>query len=97
MASNYGDGNYGEGFYSGGYLFTPTTRRQVVLMKGSLRYSFQVSPTVWKDANGVWHSQEVPYDGDLVNAQKVITSTGPVEVDQTTANELIAAGIGTIS
>lgn len=78
-------------------LFTPTMRTQVVQMDGALRYSFQVSPTVWKDANGVWHSQECPYDGDLVTALVVLTRNGPVAVDQATADELIAAGIGTIT
>lgn len=78
-------------------LFTPPMRKQVVLLEGSLRYSYQVSSTVWKDANGVWHSQEVPYDGDLVAAQRVLTRSGPVQVDAPTAAELTAAGIGTIS
>ena len=72
-------------------------RTQVVRLEGSLSYSYQVSSTVWKDANGTWRALEVPYAGDLIAAQKVITSTGPVVVDDQTAAELIAAGIGTIS
>lgn len=78
-------------------LFTPPMRTQVVSLDGALRYSYQVSSTVWKDASGVWHAQEVPYDGDLYAAQVVITRMGPVEVDADTAAELIAAGIGTIT
>lgn len=78
-------------------LFTPPMRTQVVVMDGNLRYSFPVSSTVWKDADGVWHAQEVPYDGDLYAAQVVITRSGPVEVDDDTAAELTAAGIGTIT
>ena len=72
-------------------------RTQYVQLDGSLRYSYQVSPTVWKDADGVWHSQEYPYDADLADAEVVVTRMGPVEVDDATAAELIAAGIGTIS
>lgn len=78
-------------------LFTPDMRKQVVVLDGALRYSYLVSPTVWKDANGEWHSQEFPYDGDLEDAQLVVTRMGPVEVDDATAAELTAAGIGTIS
>ena len=78
------------------YTFTPPTRTQVVPVEGALRYSFQVGSTVWKDTAGVWHQREVPYDGDLVGA-RVLTTGAPVEVDSTTADELIAAGIGTIT
>lgn len=78
-------------------LFTPTMRTQIVSLDGALRYSYQVSPTVWKDANGVWHSQEFPYAGDLETAQVIVTSTGPVQVSSAIAAELIAAGIGTIT
>lgn len=77
-------------------LFTPPERTQYVLLEGSLRYSYPVSQTVWRDADGVYHAQEVPYEGDLVGAT-VITYTGPVEVDADTAAGLIAAGIGTIT
>lgn len=72
-------------------------RKQVVQMDGALRYSFDVSPTVWKDAEGVWHSQESPYDGDLRDAQIVVTRMGPVEVSDEIAAELTTAGIGTIT
>lgn len=78
-------------------LFTPPTRNQVILLERSLRCTYPVASTVWKDANGVWHAQEVPYAGDLATAQRVLTATGPVQVDAATAAELIAAGIGTIS
>lgn len=77
-------------------VFTPPERTQVVRMIGGLRYSYLVSSTVWKDADGVWHAREVPYDGDLVGGH-VLTSGGPVDVDPETADELIAAGIGTIT
>lgn len=78
-------------------LFTPPERQQIVPVEGSLRYSYPVSSTVWKDANGVWHAQEVPNAADLIAAQVVITATGPVTVDSATAAELTAAGIGTIT
>ena len=78
-------------------LFTPPTRTQIAYIEGSLSFGYDVPSTVWKDANGVWHAQEVPYVGDLATAQRVLTSTGPVTVDTATANELIAAGIGTIT
>lgn len=78
-------------------LFTPPERTQYVLMEGSLRYSYPVSSTVWRDTDGVWHAQEVPYDGDLAVADLILTSSGPVEVSEDIAAELTAAGIGTIT
>lgn len=78
-------------------LFTPPERTQYVLMQGSLRYSYPVSSTVWRDADGVWHAQEVPYDGDLAAADLILTSSGPVLVSEDIAAELTAAGIGTIT
>jgi hypothetical protein len=79
------------------YLFTPPQRKNVVQMERSLRYSFQVSQTVWKDASGVWRSQETPADDDLAAAQVVLGVTGrPSIVDDVTAAELTAAGIGTL-
>ena len=77
-------------------VFTPPQRKQTVQVEGALRYSFQVGHTVWRDAAGVWHEREVPYDGDLVGA-RVLTTGAPVVVDPTTADELTAAGIGTIT
>lgn len=79
-------------------LFTPDMRRQIVTLAGrGLRYSYLVSPTVWKDAGGVWRQQENPYDGDLATAQRVLTQSGPVVVDSATAAELAVAGFGTIT
>lgn len=98
MASIYGEGIYGEGIYGGALpLFTPPMRKQVAVIDGAMRYSFLVSPTVWKDANGVWQVGENPRAAEIENAQRVLTSTGPVTVDSATAAELIAAGIGTIT
>lgn len=77
--------------------FTPPMRRQIVMLEGALRYSYQVSSTVWRDANGVWHSQEVPNEADLEAAQILLTRCGPVTVSQAIADALTAAGIGTIS
>jgi hypothetical protein len=71
-------------------------RREFHRLAGSLRYSFYVSPTVWRDSGGAWHVQETPYDGDLVGSF-VLTESGPVFVDDATAAELTAAGIGTIT
>lgn len=80
-----------------GTLFTPPLRRQVVILEGrALRYSYDVCSTVWKQG-GVWHAQEVPYDGDLAQAEIILTTSGPVIVTLDIAAELIAAGIGTIS
>jgi len=76
-------------------LFTPPQRRQVNFLEGSLRVSFLVNSTVWKDQGGAWHAQENPYDGDLATAQVIFTE--PAEVDDATAAELIAAGIGTVT
>lgn len=79
------------------YLFTPHMRQEVIRLHGGLHYSYDVSPTVWKDANGVWRSREKPYDGDLADAQLVLTRSGPVVVTQDIADELAAAGIGTVT
>lgn len=79
-------------------LFTPDMRRQIVTLAGrALRYSYLVSPTVFKDVNGVWQQTETPYDGDLATAQVIVTRTGPVQVSSAIAAELTAAGFGTIT
>jgi hypothetical protein len=78
-------------------LFSPTQRRQVTMMAGSLRYSYMVSFTVWKDRNGVWQAQEVPPNDELIHAQRLLALSGrPQIVDDATANELRAASVGTV-
>jgi hypothetical protein len=78
--------------------FTPPLRREIVVLKGSLRYSYNVSSTVWRDANGVWRSQETPNEADLEAAQILLTRNGgPVVVSQAIADALTVAGIGTIT
>lgn len=80
------------------FFFTPPQRQQVVLMEGALRYSFPVSETVWKDASGVWQHRETPTMDDLASAQKLLAVSGrPQQVDDATAAELQAAGIGTVT
>lgn len=80
------------------YLFTPPQRKQVVQMVGALRYSFQVSETVWKDGSGVWQHQQTPSSEALLAASQLLAVGGrPQLVDKVTAIELTDAGIGTIS
>jgi hypothetical protein len=78
-------------------LFSPTQRRQVTMMEGSLRYSYMVSFTTWKDQAGVWHSAETPpHDALLAASHRLSISGRPQIVDDQTANELRAAGVGTV-
>jgi hypothetical protein len=80
------------------YLFTPPQRTQYVQIEGSLRYSYPVSQTVWKDGNGVWQAQEAPTATQLGAATQLLAVPGgPCFVDSATAAALQAAGIGTIT
>lgn len=98
------NGNGGDGGHpippddgDGTILFTPPQRHMVTMIEGALRYSYQVSQTVWKDADGVWHSEETPAGDLLLTAQRILAYGGrPQLVDQETADELTAAGIGTV-
>lgn len=78
------------------YLFTPPQRSQRVVMHGrGLTYSYPVSSTVWKDADGVWHAQETPPNEVLEAASVLLAVSGrPQIVPAAIALELIAAGIG---
>lgn len=78
------------------YYFVPPQRTAVNVLRGSLRVSYPVSQTVWKDANGVWQAQECPSDDLLAVAQQLLAVSGrPSIVSNATAAQLIAAGIGT--
>lgn len=78
------------------WLFTPPQRRQTVIVYGrSLRYSYPVSQTVWRDSNGKWHSQETVSQDVLSAASWSFTS--PTQVPEQIAQELIAAGVGTVT
>lgn len=76
------------------YLFEPPTRIQTSTILGSLRYSFPVSSTVWKDTDGVWHAQETPPAETLAAASVRLAGT-PQIVSDALAAELISAGVGT--
>lgn len=80
------------------YLFTPPQRTETVILAGrALRYSYQVSYTVYKLA-GVWTAEETPAAETLLAADRFLASGGrPQTIDDETAAELIAAGIGTCS
>lgn len=87
----------GSGGSTAKFLFTPPQRKQIVTMEGNLRVSYPVSSTVWKDSSGVWRSQETPSADVFLTAQHVLSVSGrPQTVDQATATELIAAGVGTV-
>jgi len=78
-------------------VFFPPTRKQTTMMRGSLRYSYVVSETVWRDADGVWQHAETPATETLNAASQLLAVSGrPQIVDQDTADALTAAGIGTI-
>jgi len=78
-------------------VFFPLFRKQTTMLAGSLRYSYPVSFTVWKDENGVWRAQETPAPTALAAATRLLAVSGrPQIVDDQTANELLAAGVGTI-
>ena len=80
------------------YLFTPPQRTMTVSLRGSLRYSYPVSETVWKDSDGVWQHAETPAGDLLLSARRLMAYGGrPEIVDAATALELTLAGVGTIS
>lgn len=79
------------------YFFTPPQRQEVNVIEGSLRVSYPVSFTVWKDASGTWVTKETPSTDELATAVEVLAVSGrPQYVDAATAAELISAGIGTV-
>lgn len=80
------------------YLFIPPTRTETHVLAGqSLRYSYQVSLTVYKTA-GHWVAVETPATETLLAADRFLAVGGrPQTVDDATAAELIADGIGTCS
>lgn len=80
------------------YLFAPPTRKETVVLAGrALVYSYQVSLTVYK-TGGQWVAEETPPDEVLVAADRFLAVSGREQViDDETAAELIAAGIGTCS
>lgn len=78
--------------------FTPPLRTETVTIAGSLKYSFPVCSTVWKDEFGVWQHQESPSQDVLDRASLLLEVSGrPQVVSAGIAAELIAAGIGTIT
>lgn len=79
------------------YTFSPLQRKQTVMLQGSLRVSFPVSMTVWKDSSGVWHCQETP-SNEVLNAASVLLAVSgrPQVVTAALAAELVAAGVGTV-
>lgn len=79
------------------HLFTPPSRDQVRVLKGALRYSYVVTETVWRDANGVWQHQEVPASDTLSAALAgggVVLAGRPEVISDALAAELTLAGIG---
>ena len=78
------------------YLFEPPSYNAVNMLEGSLRVTYPVSETVWKDSNGVWRHAQTPSDDTLAAATHLLAVSGrPQIIDDSTAAELIAAGIGT--
>lgn len=78
------------------YLFTPPFRTETVVLWGkSLRYSYPVSLTVYK-TGGQWVAVETPATEVLLAADRILAVSGrPQTIDDATAAELIAAGVGT--
>lgn len=77
------------------YLFEPARWTNTTVLHGrGLRYSFPVSMTVWKDANGVWRQAQTPSYEEMLSAQHWMQGT-PQIISDTLAAELIAAGVGT--
>lgn len=78
------------------YLFAPPTRKETVVLAGrSLVYSYDVSLTVYK-TGGQWVAEETPPNEVLEAADRFLAAGGrPQTIDDATAAELIAAGIGT--
>lgn len=60
----------------------------------SLQYSYNVALTVFK-LDGVWQAEETPAVETLEAADRFLSGSGPQTIDDATAAELIAAGIGT--
>lgn len=75
------------------YNFTPPGRTETVMIRGSLRYSYPVTYTVYHVA-GVWHAVETPAFETLQTADIVLAGR-PQVVDDVTAASLISAGVGT--
>lgn len=80
------------------YLFTPPFRKETRVLAGrSLRYSYNVSLTVYK-TGGQWVAEETPSSDVLAAADRLLAVSGrPQTIDDATAAELIAAGVGTCS
>lgn len=80
------------------YLFTPPQRTETVVLAGrALRYSYQVSLTVYK-TGGHWVAEETPASETLLAAERILAVSGrPQTIDSATALELIADGVGTCS
>lgn len=77
------------------YLYEPPHRMNRVVLAGrSLTYSFEVTYTVWKDVDGVWHSMETP-PAETLSAASVALAGRPQIISDSLAAELIAAGVGT--
>jgi hypothetical protein len=79
------------------FLFTPPSVRVQGVVNGTfgLVYGWDMSQSVWKDAAGVWHVQQTPRTEDVIVASAYFNA--PTLVDQDTADELTAAGIGTVT
>lgn len=80
------------------YIFVPPSRKETVVMWGrSLRYSYNVSFTVYK-TGGHWVAEETPPTETLLAADRFLAAGGrPQIVDDATAAELISDGVGTLS
>lgn len=80
------------------YLFSPPLRMETVVLAGrSLRYSYPVSLSVYK-TGGHWVAEETPSNETLLAAERFLALGGrPQTVDDETAAELIADGVGTCS
>lgn len=79
------------------YLFAPPTRIETVKLVGALRYSYPVALTVFRVA-GHWVAEETPAAETLLAADRSLATGGrPQTIDDATAAELIADGVGTCS
>lgn len=80
------------------YIFTPPERKETVVLAGqALTYSYNVSLTVYK-TGGHWVAVETPANETLLAADRLLAVGGRQQtVDDATAAELIADGVGTCS
>jgi hypothetical protein len=75
-------------------LYSPPTREEIHVIKGSLCFRETISTTVWK-ISGQWHNAVEPAGDDWLGADWFFNT--PTVVTDAVAAELTAFGLGVIT